>query len=137
MPLEGPGRRYSVTATKATSHGKPAVELAHPGIAAKSTQVAPMVPSVANAALAVQIGIGEEFVIMLTGVHEVAVADLPAGAAAGDPLYIKASDNTLHKAVDAVTSGALNAGFFKFGVIDSIDTTLGRAQVNLNLRGAF
>lgn len=137
MPLEGPGRRYAVLATKATTHGAPAVELNHGGIAAKSAQIAPMAPSVANAALAVAIAINEQFTIMLDGVHEVAVSALPAGAAAGDPLYIKAADNTLHKAVDALTAGVLNAGFTKFGLIDSIDTTLGRAEVNLSQRSAF
>lgn len=137
MPYEGEGTRFSVVATKATAHGKPAVELAHPGIAAKSTNPAPMAVSVANAALAQQIAIGEEFVIMLAGDHEVLVADLPGGAVAGNPLYIKASDNTLALAATALTAGVLNAGFWKFGVIDSIDLTLGRALVNLNLRSVF
>lgn len=137
MPIEGPGRRYDVVATKATSHGKPVVELNHAGIAAKSAQIAAMAPSVANAALAVQIAIGEDFVIMLDGDHEVAVADLPGGAAAGDRLWIKASDNTLALAATALTAGVLNAGYSKFGLIDSIDTALGHASVNLTQRSSF
>lgn len=137
MPLEGPGRRYDATATKATTHGAPAIELNHPGIAAKSEQIAPMAPSVANAALAVQIAINEHFVIMLDGQHEVAVSALPAGAAVGDRLWIEASDNTLANAAEALTAGVLNAGFAKFGVIDEIDTVLGRALVNLSLRSTF
>lgn len=129
MPLEGPGRRISVTATKATTHGAPAVELNHAGVAAKSEAIPPMAPSVANAALAVAIAVSEEFVIMLDGVHEVATSLLPAGAAAGDALWIATADNTLHNAA--------GAGLVKFGLIDSIDTTLGRAQVNLTQRSSF
>lgn len=129
MPIEGPGSRFSVVATKATSHGAPAVEHNHPGIAAKSAQVDPMAPTAANAALADNIAIGEEFVIMLAGLHEVPVADLPAGAAVGDPLWIAAADNAL--------AAAAGAGLVKFGRISSIDATLGRALVNLNLRDTF
>jgi hypothetical protein len=137
MPLEAPGRRYEAVATKATTHGAPAVELNHPGIAAKSQQVAPMVPSVANAAIAQQIAISEPFIIMLAGKHEVATSLLPGGAVAGTPLYIRASDNALVLAATALTGGVLNAGFQRFGVIDSIDTTHGRALVNLDLRSSF
>jgi hypothetical protein len=137
MPMEGPGRRYDATATKATAHNQPVVELNHPGIAAKSTQIAPAAPSVANAIAAQQIAIGEDFVIMLDGDHTFASSFLPSGAAAGSQLYIKASDNSLHLAVDAVTSGVLNAGFLKFGVVDYIDTTNAVVSVNLNLRSTF
>lgn len=137
MPLEGPGARFSVIATKATTHGAPATELGHPGVAAKSAQAAPMVPSLANAAIAQQIAIGEEFVIMLSGVHEVATSLLPGGAAAGSKLYIKESDNSLVLAATALASGVLNAGYLRWGVIDSVDSTRGRAAVNFNLRGTF
>lgn len=129
MPTEGPGSRFSVVATKATAHGKCAVERHHPGVAAKSTQAAPAYPSVANALAAQQIAIGEEFVIMLTGLHEVLVADLPAGAVAGDAVFIREADNVL--------VNAAGAGIIKFGRISSIDATLGRALVNLNLRDTF
>lgn len=137
MPSEGPGRRYDVVATKATTHGAPVIELNHAGIAAKSSQAAPMAPSVANAVIAQQIAIGEDFVIMLEGDHDVAVAALPGGAAAGDRLFIKASDNTLALAATALTAGVLNAGYAKFGLIDDIDTVLGRAHVNLTQRSSF
>jgi hypothetical protein len=137
MPLTKPGQRYEAVATKNTSHGKPATELGHAGIAAKSAQIAPMVPSVANAALAVAIPIGEPFIVMLDGSHEVAVSDLPGGAVAGSKIYIRESDNALVLAATAVTSGVLNAGFLKFGVVDSIDSTLGRALVNLTQRSSF
>lgn len=137
MPLEGPGRRFDAIATKATTHGAPAVELNHAGVAAKSTQIPAMAPSLANAAIAQQIAIGEDFVIMMDGVHEVVTGSLPGGAATGNALYIKVADNSLHLAADALTAGVLNAGFVKYGLIDSIDTTLGRAQVNLTQRSSF
>jgi hypothetical protein len=137
MPLESPGSRFSVIATKATTHGAPATELGHPGVAAKSDQAAPMAVSLANAAIAQQIGIGEEFVIMLAGGHEVATSLLPVGAVAGSKLYIKESDNSLVLAATALSSGVLQAGYLRFGVIDSIDSTHGRAAVNLNLRSTF
>lgn len=137
MPLEGPGTSFDVVATKATAHGKCVVELGHAGVAAKSAQAAPAAPSVANAAAAQVIAVGEDFVIRMHGVHEVAVADLPGGAAAGNPLYIHTTDNALALAATALTAGVLNANFVKFGLIDSIDTVLGRAQVNLNQRAAF
>lgn len=137
MPLEQPGARYAATATKACNHGDPVVELNHPGIAAKSAQVAPMAPSVANAAIAQQIAINEQFVIMEKGTHEVAVAKLPGGAVAGSQLFIKTADNTLALAATAEAAGVLNAGFLKFGVIDSIDASHGRALVNLDLRSTF
>jgi hypothetical protein len=138
VPYEGEGSRYSTIATKATAHGKPATEHGHPGIAAKSAQPAPAAVSVANAAAAQQIAIGEEFVIMLDGLHEVAVADLPGGAAVSNPLYIREADNVLVLAATALdVNNVLKAGFKKYAVVSSIDTTLGRALVNLNLRSTF
>jgi hypothetical protein len=129
MPIEGPGRRYVAVATKATTHGAPVVELNHAGVAAKSAQIAPMTPSVANAAIAQQIAIGETFVIMLGGRHEVATASLPGGAVAGTQLWITPADNSL--------KSATAAGLVKFGVIDSIDTVRARALVNLDQRASF
>lgn len=129
MPSEGPGQRYVAVATKATTHAAPAVELKHAGIAAKSEQIAAMAPNLANAALAVQIPIGEHFVIMLSGVHTIESSLLPGGAAAGDQLWIDSADNTL--------KSAAGAGRIKFGLLDSIDTTLGRAEVNLTQRSSF
>lgn len=129
MPAEQEGVRFSCVATKAGAHGDPAVELNHPGIAAKSSQAAPAYPSAANALAAQQIAVGEEQVIMLNGAHEIRSALLPAGAAAGDALWIAVADNTL--------ANAAGAGLVKFGRISSIDATLGRALVNLNLRDTF
>lgn len=131
MPTEAPGRRYSVTATKATTHGAPAVELNHAGVAAKSAQIAAMAPSLANAAIAVQIGIGEEFVIMLDGAHDVATSLLPGGTVAGSQLYIRPSDNSLHLA------GATTTGDVKWGVVDALNTSAGNASVNLSQRSSF
>lgn len=129
MPSEGPGRRYDAIATKAAVHGAPVVELNHAGQAAKSAQAVPMAVSVANATIAQQIAVGEEFVIMLDGVHEFANSYLPASGAVGDQLWINPANNALAR--------ASSAGFVKFGVIDWIDTTLGRFQVNLTQRSSY
>jgi hypothetical protein len=129
MPYEGPGERYSVIATKAAIHGRPAVENGHGGIAAKSSQAAPATVSTANATAAQAIAIGEEMVIMMHGVHEVPSALLPGGAIAGTPLWIVAADNSL--------ANAAAAGRTKFGIVDSIDAVLGRALVNLTQRSSF
>lgn len=129
MPIEQPGSRYSVVATKAAKHGDPVVENKHPGIAAKSSQGLPAYPSQANADAAQNIAIGEEMVIMLKGAHEVAVAKLPAGAVVGDQVFIRSADNVL--------VNATGAGIVKFGLISSIDATLGRALVNLDLKAVL
>lgn len=127
--VQGPGDRFSVIATKAVRHKRPAIELHHPGVALKSAQPAPMVPTVANAALAEGIVVGEEFVIALTGVWPIEVSLLPGAAVAGDPLWIVEADNTL--------ANAAAAGRIKFGRISAIDTVLALALVNLNLRDTF
>ncbi len=137
MPSEGPGARFSCVATKASVHGNPVVELGHAGIVAKSAQAAPAAVSVANATAAQQIGIGEEQVVMMEGLHTFGSALLPGGAAAGNPLYIRASDNALVLAATALTAGVLNAGFWKFGLISEIDTVLARVSVNLSRRDSF
>lgn len=134
MPQEGPGLRLDATATKETRHGDPAVELNHPGIAAKSAQPEPMAVNLANAQLAQIIEVGEEFVLMMYGQHEVDTDLLPAGAAAGDPLWITKTTNVLVNAATALTGGITEAAYVKFGVIDVIDDTDGRSLVNLNLR---
>lgn len=137
MPSEGPGSRYSCVATKASAHGAPIVEKNHAGIAAKSGQALPAYPTAANALAAQQIGIGDDVVIMLTGLHDVAISALPGGAAEGDAVYIKKSDNTLANAAAALSSGLLQATYAKLGLISAIDVSVGRASVNLNMRSAF
>lgn len=134
MPTEQPGARISLIATKATSHGAPAVEKNHPGVAAKSGQASPAYPSEANALLAKNIAIGEEFVIMLAGAHHVDVDLLPDGAVVGDPVYITVADNALADAAEAITAGLVESAYRKFGRISEIDTASGLALVNLNLR---
>lgn len=121
-------------ATKQVVHKKPAVEKKHPGIAHKSTQAAPAVVSVANAAAAQVIVVGEEFVIAMYGTWPVLVAELPGGAVVQDGLWIRIADNVLVNAAEALTGGITEAAYVKFGVISEIDTVLGRALVNLNLR---
>jgi hypothetical protein len=104
MPAEGPGERYSVVATKAVAHGAPAVENRHPGIAAKSAQAQPAAVSVANALAAQQIAVGEEMVIMLTGLHDFPSSFLPVAAAVGDPLWIRTADNSLTNQAGALAT---------------------------------
>lgn len=101
MSVQGPGERQDVVATKAAVHKTPACELHMPGIALKSAQPVPMVPTAANAIAAQAIAIGEEFVIALSGIWPIPSALLPAGAAAGDPLWITEADNSLASAADA------------------------------------
>lgn len=120
MPYEGPGERRSQIATKATSHGSPAEEKGFAGIAAKSAQAAPAAVSVANATAARQIAVGEEFVLMLHGVHEVAAANLPNGAIEGDPLWIDRASNALvldgqagNDEVEVVTLASATGGTFR------------------------
>lgn len=139
MPAEGPGSRFSVTATKATQHGWPAVELNHAGIAAKSAQAEPGNLTTANALAAEKIAIGEEFVIMLSGLHSFPSAKLPGGSVAGDRLAIKKTDNSLVKVAEAAAANkAIEEGLLvKFGVLDSIDTVAGLAWVNLTGRNSF
>lgn len=129
MSVQQPGERFSVAATKAVRHKRPTIELGHPGIALKSSQPAPAVPSTANAQAAEQIAVGEEMVVALSGAWPVETSLLPAGAVAGQALFIRDADNVL---VDAA-----GVGISKFGRISSIDTTLGLALVNLNLRDTF
>jgi hypothetical protein len=136
MPYEEGGTRKSVIATKATAHGRPVVERKRfAGIAAKSAAAAPAAVSVANATAAQQIAIGEEFVIMLAGLHEVATSILPAGAVEGDRLYVQLDDNSLADAAEALTAGILEPEYSPLGILDEVDATLGRAKVNLNLKG--
>lgn len=137
MSVQQPGERYSVAATKEVRHKDPAVENFHPGIALKSAQPEPMAVNTANAEAAQQIPVGEEMVIAMTGAWPVDVDLLPAGAAVGDPLWITIADNALADDAEALTGGITEAGYVKFGRISSIDTLLGRALVNLNLRSTF
>lgn len=139
MPSERPGQRFDAVATKTTGHNKPVVELNHAGIAAKSEQALPAVPSVANAAAAQVIAIGEAFVIMLSGVHEFPSTLLPGGAKAGDRIAIKASDNSLVAVANAAAANkAIEEGLLvKFGVVDSLDAVTGLCKVNLTARNSF
>lgn len=137
MPSEGPGARFSCVATKASVHGNPVVEVGHAGIGAKSGQPAPAAVSVANATAAQAIAIGDDMVVMMEGLHTFASSFLPGGAAVGNPVYIRASDNALVLAATALTAGVLNAGFWKFGLISEIDTALARVSINLSRRDSF
>jgi hypothetical protein len=140
-----PGERKSVIATKATAHGEFAVEGLFPGRARKSAQAAPAVPNAANATAAQQIAIGEEFVIISVGEHPISAADLPSTAAPGTrstaAIYIQHSDNALVLAATATTSGVLQAGYSKLGLLTELDgatasvSTTGK--INLSRRDTF
>lgn len=130
MPDEAPGRRVTRVATKEVKHGDPAVELGAPGIAFKAQEGIPVLPSFAAAVAAKKIKVGEEFVIGIAGRHSVRTELLPGGAKAGDPLFIKLSDNSL--------VAAAGGGIVKFGVLEhEPDATMDRASVNFDLRDTF
>jgi hypothetical protein len=139
MPARGPGATFVAKATKEVTHGNPCVELNHAGIAHKSQQPPAMAPSTANAALARKIVVGESMVIHMDGEHYFPSSLLPGGAAVGDRLLIKKSDNSLVKAVEgAKEDEPVEAGtHVKFGVLDEIDTVAGLAHVNLTQRSSF
>lgn len=139
MPARSPGATFVAKATKEVTHGNPCVEANHAGIAHKSTQIAPGVPSTAAAEAARKIIVGEQMVIHMTGMHEFPSSLLPGSSAVGDRLLIKKSDNSLVKAVEGAKEDepAELGTHVKFGVIDEIDTVAGRAHVNLTERASF
>lgn len=134
MPLSEPGKRYSTVATKAWKHGGPAVEAGHAGIAHKVGQPLAIPDNTSGAAItaAQTVVVGEDVVIDLEDVHEVPVAQLPGGAVVGTALWIDPAD-----APGAALHNAAAAGRVKFGIVDAIDATLGRALVNLTQRSSF
>ena len=136
MPGQRPGRREVVTATKDVLHGAPATESGMTGIAAKIGQAPPMAPNSANALIAQTIdsSADEDFILFLDGTNDVLVSLLPAGADVFDAVYIKISDNSLVDGAEALTDGALEPEYLKFGRIVEIDTLSGRARVNLNVK---
>lgn len=103
MPYQAPGiRKNNAKATKAVSHGDPVVELGFPGIAFKSSQLNAFVDPSTTAAR--QINIGEDFVIELGGIVEVADAKIVGGIAAvndGTPVWIRGSDNMIEPSASA------------------------------------
>lgn len=130
MPAEAPGRRVTRTATKQVKHGDPTVELGAPGIAYKSQEGVPVLPSFAAAVAAKLIKVGEEMIVGIGGRHPVRSELIPGGVEAGDPLFIKTSDNSLQ--------AAAGGGIVKFGVLEQEpDATMDWAEVNFDLRDTF
>jgi hypothetical protein len=157
MPSTRPGTRVPVVRSNKTAargaagldallvHGQPAVDQNFAGIGFKNAQPDPMAVSTANALIAQQIATGENYVIDIAGAHEVDPDLLPAGAAAGDPLYIRVADDVLVNAAEALTDpdgaggagGVIEAGYRKFGRLETLDNGGGLADVNLNERGSL
>jgi hypothetical protein len=130
MPAEAPGRRVNRTATKEVRHGDPTIEKGAPGIAYKSQEGIPVLPSFAAAVAAKVIKAGEEFIVGIAGRHAVRAELLPGGTVEGSPLFIKESDNSLQNAA--------GAGIKKFGVQEEeVDSAEGWVWVNFDLRDTF
>lgn len=139
---ERPGdREVRVRSDKAGNpelrHKEPAYEAGMAGIAYKSSQAAPGVPSTAAAAAAQVIADGETFVINQNGSDWLDDSFLPAGAVEGSRLYIEHATDALVLAATALTDGAMEAGYSKFGIVNDIDADAGRFEVNLNARSSF
>jgi hypothetical protein len=157
MPSTRPGTRVPVVRANKTvarvaaglpdllKHGEPAVDQNFAGIAFKNAQPNPMAVSVANALIAQQIATAENYVIDVAGAHEVDPDLLPAGAAVGDPIYIRVADDVLVNAAEALTDpdgagaagGVIEAPYRKLGRLESLDNGSGLADINLNERGSF
>lgn len=106
MALENPGTRVEKIATKKVLDGLPTVEKKIAGWANRTLQIGAHVdPSDVNAVS--QIQIGEAFVVMVGGEHEVPISatlgHAPVGTVEGDLLYIAEADN-------AITRNAAAAG---------------------------
>jgi hypothetical protein len=130
MPAEAPGRRVTRIATKEVRHGDPSVEKGAPGIAFKSQEGIPVLPSFAAAVAAKEIKEGEEMVIGIAGRHAVRSELLPGGTEEGSPLYITNASNAL--------VAAPGGGITKFGVQEEeVDTVEGWVWVNFDLRDTF
>lgn len=141
MPARGPGQTFAATATKESGHNHPAVELNHAGIANKSMQIPPGVPSNAAAAAAKVIAVGEEFVIHLEGAHTFESSFLPGGAGVGDRLYISPADNSLSMlsapgAVNAAVSVKVDAtgGTFTITIDGEVSGTIAPTVTAAELR---
>lgn len=129
-----PGQRYSTTATKAWKHKGPAVEAGHAGIAFKVDQPLPITDPTSSAQItaATTVTVGADVVIDMDGLHDIPTSQLPVGAVVGTQLWIDPTD-----APGAALRNATATGRVKFGIVDAIDTTLGRAQINLTQRSSF
>lgn len=120
-----PGKRVKRTATKSFVTNSPVVELNTVGWGTKVAQLNRFVDPSTSAAKTVQIG--EVFTLDTGGIHELALTGGLSGAAVGDKLWIKVSDNTVHLA------GTAAAGDLPLGVVDEVDASRSPAVARVNM----
>lgn len=133
MPYNAePGEVAYVTFSKACVHGALVTEQGFVGVAVKQETPSQDTPRSQRA----NIAISEAGVLLIDKVAEVPASAPIAAPAKGLLVYIKAADNTLHLAVDALTGGVLNAGFLVVGRVASLPGERGTPSniVRINLR---
>lgn len=100
MARDDLGVRVEKIATKKVLDGKPTVEKKIAGWANRTLQLGAFIDPSDVVAVS-QIQIGESFVIMVGGKHEVAISatkgDAPVGTVEGDLLYIAEADNAISR----------------------------------------
>lgn len=112
MPANREGDRHTAIATKACVHGQIVTENGFVGTAFKVEQIDRWTRPEDGA----DIAIGEEFEIMIGGVHEAKVTEGGmASAVEGDRIWIAPATNALD---DASSAGALPVG-----VVDEVDAS--------------
>ena len=130
--LDNLGIRVERIATKVTKHGAACVEGGVVGFAIKTKQIDRFVRP--TDAAATEIAIGERFVLVVGGEHELPIATgfAPSGTVAGDKLFIDPDDN-------AVKRTSIAAGDLPLGVVVEKDTAPDpdRVLVNTNAWQAF
>ncbi|MGH2939454.1 MAG: hypothetical protein ACRDPE_15205 [Solirubrobacterales bacterium] len=131
MARDDLGVRVEKVATKKVKDGRPTVEKNIVGWANRVLQLGAYVdPSSAEVAT---IQVGEVFVMMVGGKHELPISatagDAPVGTVEGDLLFIKAADNTIKK--------AKTKEYMPLGVVEEVDAVRGVALVNTNELNAF
>lgn len=104
MALDNPGVRVEKLATKKVLDGLPTVEKKIVGWANRTLQLGAFVNPTDEKAVK-EIQIGEPFVIMVGGEHEVPISGTkghaPVGTVEGDLLYIAEADNAITRNADA------------------------------------
>lgn len=127
MAHNAPGARHTAVATKACVHGQIVEEDGFVGTAFKVAQVDRFV----RPADARDIAIGEEFEILVGGIHEANAAGAIAAAGVDDLIWIDPADNSLEV---AVANGRLPVG-----VVTEVDLsrTPDVLKINGNALNAF
>lgn len=132
MARDDLGVRVEKIATKKVLDGMPTVEKNEVGWANRTLQLGARVDPADEVAVK-QIQVGEGFVMMIGGAHEVPIGgaetNAPAGTVEGDRLWIDPATNKLKKEA--------TKGFLPLGVVDEVDTVRGVALVNTNNLAAF